>query len=142
MTDQFKFEQIALEDWRANFDLNLVGRRPAAVPGIRPRHGGARAGSIINIASVSARVPLSRVVAYSAAPIGLLPTLQGFRFATLWATDHWRQRMCDPLDVHLLKSRLYGKEALAFCPGTGQIPKEFGNPRVQIAEVDPATISD
>jgi NAD(P)-dependent dehydrogenase (short-subunit alcohol dehydrogenase family) len=66
------FEQVAFEDWRASFDLNLVGGvlfpcqefGPAMV-----RHG---KGSIINFASVSAHVPLSRVVAYSAAKSAVL----------------------------------------------------------------------
>jgi len=62
-----KFEDIALADWMANYDLNLVGGvlLPCQVfgPGMIKRGGG----SIINIGSVSAHLPLSRVVAYSAA---------------------------------------------------------------------------
>jgi NAD(P)-dependent dehydrogenase (short-subunit alcohol dehydrogenase family) len=49
-----KFEDVKLADWKANYDLNLVG------------------GSIINIASVSAHLPLSRVIAYSAAKAAVL----------------------------------------------------------------------
>jgi len=66
------FEQIAADDWRANFDLNLVGG--ALLP--CQEFGAAMAkrgrGSIINIASVSAHLPLSRVVAYSAAKAAVL----------------------------------------------------------------------
>jgi len=66
------FESIDLEDWRANFDLNLAGGvlLPCQVfgPGMLKRG----CGSIINIASVSAHIPLSRVVAYSASKAALL----------------------------------------------------------------------
>ncbi|TVR13231.1 MAG: SDR family oxidoreductase [Planctomycetota bacterium] len=67
-----KFEDIALDDWAASFDLNLVGGAvlPCQVfgPGMVQRGKG----SIINIASVSAHLPLSRVVAYSAAKAAVL----------------------------------------------------------------------
>jgi NAD(P)-dependent dehydrogenase (short-subunit alcohol dehydrogenase family) len=72
VTDQLPFEGIAVEDWRANFDLNLVGGvlMPCQVfgPGMVQRGRG----SIINIASVSAHIPLSRVVTYSAAKAAVL----------------------------------------------------------------------
>jgi NAD(P)-dependent dehydrogenase (short-subunit alcohol dehydrogenase family) len=72
VTDQLPFEGIAAEDWRANFDLNLVGGvlMPCQVfgPGMVQRGRG----SIINIASVSAHIPLSRVVTYSAAKAAVL----------------------------------------------------------------------
>lgn len=71
-TPENPFEGIALEAWRQSFDLNLVGGAllPCQVFG----GGMARAGkgSIINIASVSAHLPLSRVVAYSAAKAAVL----------------------------------------------------------------------
>jgi NAD(P)-dependent dehydrogenase (short-subunit alcohol dehydrogenase family) len=67
VTAENPFEKIALPDWLANFDLNLVGGvlLPCQVfgPGMLARGKG----SIINIASVSAHLPLSRVVSYSAA---------------------------------------------------------------------------
>ncbi len=72
VTAERKIEQITLEDWRANFDLNLVGGvlLPCQVfgPGMVER----MRGSIINIASVSAHLPLSRVVAYSASKAAVL----------------------------------------------------------------------
>lgn len=72
VTDERPFEAIAVEDWRTNFDLNLVGGvlLPCQVfgPGMRAR----AKGSIINIGSASARLPLSRVVAYSAAKAAVL----------------------------------------------------------------------
>lgn len=72
VTADLTFESIGLENWRANFDLNLVGGvlLPCQVFGpsmcVRGR------GSIINIASVSAHLPLSRVVSYSAAKAAVL----------------------------------------------------------------------
>ena len=72
VTADFLFEQIALGDWQANFDLNLVGGvlLPCQVfgPGMVSRGKG----SIVNIASVSAHLPLSRVVTYSAAKAAVL----------------------------------------------------------------------
>ena len=66
------FEQIGLDDWRANFDLNLVGGvvLPCQEFGAGMLKCGK--GSIINIASVSAHLPLSRVVSYSAAKAAVL----------------------------------------------------------------------
>lgn len=66
------FEQIALEDWRANFDLNLVGGVLLPCQEFGPGLVARGRGSIINIASVSAHLPLSRVVAYSAAKAAVL----------------------------------------------------------------------
>ncbi len=70
------FETIETDDWRANFDLNLVGG--ALLP--CQEFGAAMAtrgkGSIINIASVAARLPLSQVVAYSAAKAAVLSLTQ------------------------------------------------------------------
>jgi len=69
---ELSFDQIPLDAWTANFDLNLVGGvlLPCQIfgPGMIKR----RRGSIINIASVSAHIPLSRVVAYSAAKAAVL----------------------------------------------------------------------
>jgi NAD(P)-dependent dehydrogenase (short-subunit alcohol dehydrogenase family) len=79
-----KFEDIKSEDWASSFDLNLVGGAllPCQVfgPGMAER----KKGSIINIASVSAHLPLSRVVAYSAAKAAVI-SLTKF-LAREWAT--------------------------------------------------------
>jgi NAD(P)-dependent dehydrogenase (short-subunit alcohol dehydrogenase family) len=76
VTADAPFEKIAPDDWRASFDLNLVGG--ALLP--CQEFGAAMAkrgrGSIINIASVSAHLPLSRVVAYSAAKAAVLNLTQ------------------------------------------------------------------
>jgi NAD(P)-dependent dehydrogenase (short-subunit alcohol dehydrogenase family) len=72
VTPDHPFENISAEDWRSSFDLNLLGGAllPCQVFGPRmASHGG---GSIINIASVSAHLPLSRVVAYSAAKAAVI----------------------------------------------------------------------
>ena len=61
------FDQIALGDWQTNFDLNLVGGVLLPCQEFGPGMVARGRGSVINIASVSAHVPLSRVVTYSAA---------------------------------------------------------------------------
>ena len=66
------FEQITLADWQANFDLNLVGGVLLPCQEFGPSMAARGAGSIINIASVSAHLPLSRVVTYSAAKAAVL----------------------------------------------------------------------
>ncbi len=72
VTAERAVEAIPLEAWRENFDLNLIGGvlLPCQVfgPGMCER----RKGSIINIASVSAHLPLSRVISYSAAKAAVL----------------------------------------------------------------------
>ena len=72
VTDDRGFESIALEDWRANFDLNLVGGVVLPCQEFGPHMCSRGRGSIINIASVSAHLPLSRVVAYSASKAAVL----------------------------------------------------------------------
>lgn len=76
VTPENPFENIASDDWRANFDLNLVGGAllPCQEFGAAMVQRGR--GSIINIASVSAHLPLSRVVAYSAAKAAVLSLTQ------------------------------------------------------------------
>jgi NAD(P)-dependent dehydrogenase (short-subunit alcohol dehydrogenase family) len=71
-----KFEQIALEDWRENFDLNLVGGVLLPCQEFGPAMVQRGKGSIINIASISSHIPLSRVVAYSAAKAAVLNLTQ------------------------------------------------------------------
>jgi NAD(P)-dependent dehydrogenase (short-subunit alcohol dehydrogenase family) len=85
VTGQFKFEQITPEDWRANFDLNLL----AGV--LLPCQ---EFGSIINLASVAAHVPLSRVAAYAAAKAAVL-NLSRF-LAREWAPRNVRVNTITP----------------------------------------------
>jgi len=72
VTPDRTFEQIQLEDWQANFDLNLVGGVLLPCQEFGPAMAKRGKGSIINIASVSAHLPLSRVVTYSAAKAAVL----------------------------------------------------------------------
>ena len=94
VTAERAIQDIALEDWRANFDLNLVGGvlLPCQEfgPGMCARGGG----SIINIASVSAHLPLSRVVAYSAAKAAVISLSQFL--AREWATKGVRVNTLTP----------------------------------------------
>ena len=66
------FEQIGLEDWRASFDLNLVGGVLLPCQEFGAAMAACGRGSIINLASVAGHLPLSRVVAYAAAKSAVL----------------------------------------------------------------------
>jgi len=72
VTAENPFENIPLEAWHANFDLNLVGGVFLPCQEFGPAMCKRGRGSIINIASVSAHLPLSRVVTYSAAKAAVL----------------------------------------------------------------------
>jgi NAD(P)-dependent dehydrogenase (short-subunit alcohol dehydrogenase family) len=76
VTAERPFEAIVADDWRAAFDLNLVGGALLPCQEFGPAMCSAGKGSIINIASVSAHLPLSRVVAYSAAKAAVLNLTQ------------------------------------------------------------------
>ena len=76
VTAERSFESIQLVDWQANFDLNLVGGVLLPCQEFGPAMVARGRGSIINIASVSAHLPLSRVVAYSAAKAAVLNLTQ------------------------------------------------------------------
>lgn len=94
VTADHPFEAIELEDWQANFALNLVGGvvLPCQEFGSAMCQRGK--GSIINIASVSAHVPLSRVVTYSAAKAGVLSVTKFL--AREWATKGVRVNAITP----------------------------------------------
>lgn len=74
--------KLPLDAWRDVFDLNLVGGAllPSQVFG--PDMIEAGVGSVINIASMSGMIPLSRVVAYSAAKAAVINL-------TLWLAREW-----------------------------------------------------
>lgn len=76
VTDTNRFEDLSLDAWRGNFDLNLVGGVLLPCQEFGPAMCAAGRGSIINIASVSAHIPLSRVVSYSAAKAAVLSLTQ------------------------------------------------------------------
>ena len=87
-------EGIAVEDWRANVDLNVVGGALLPCQEFGPAMLKRGKGSIINIASVSAHLPLSRVVAYSASKAAVLSFTQFL--AREWATKGVRVNSITP----------------------------------------------
>jgi NAD(P)-dependent dehydrogenase (short-subunit alcohol dehydrogenase family) len=72
VTDEHPFAAITAEDWRRNFDLNLVGGALLPCQEFGSSMAARGRGSIINIASVSGHIPLSRVVAYSASKAAVI----------------------------------------------------------------------
>lgn len=76
VTGDMKFENIALKDWQHNFDMNLVGGVLLPCQVFGPAMVARGKGSIINIASISAHIPLSRVVAYSASKAAVISLTQ------------------------------------------------------------------
>lgn len=70
------------EAWNTVFDLNLVGGALLPSQVFAPAMIEAGVGSIINIASMSGIIPLSRVVAYSAAKAAVINL-------TLWLAREW-----------------------------------------------------
>jgi NAD(P)-dependent dehydrogenase (short-subunit alcohol dehydrogenase family) len=94
VTAERSFEQIALADWQANFDLNLVGGVLLPCQEFGPAMVARGKGSIINIASVSAHLPLSRVVTYSAAKAAVLNLSQFL--AREWAAKGVRVNTITP----------------------------------------------
>ena len=94
VTAERAFDQISLEDWRANFELNLAGGVLLPCQEFGPSMLGRGKGSIINIASVSAHIPLSRVAAYSAAKAAVLNLTQFL--AREWAPQGVRVNSITP----------------------------------------------
>jgi NAD(P)-dependent dehydrogenase (short-subunit alcohol dehydrogenase family) len=88
------FCKLPLDAWQGVFDLNLVGGvlLPCQVFGETMVAAGQ--GSIINIASMSGMIPLSRVVAYSAAKAAVLNLTQFL--AREWATKGVRVNAISP----------------------------------------------
>ena len=88
------FEKIKVADWRANFDMNLVGGALLPAQEFGPAMCERGKGSIINIASVASHLPISRVVAYSAAKAAVLNLSQFL--AREWATHGVRVNTLTP----------------------------------------------
>ncbi|MCG8648643.1 MAG: SDR family oxidoreductase [Pirellulales bacterium] len=76
------FCKLPLDAWRDVFDLNLVGGALLPSQVFAPDMIKAGVGSIINIASMSGIIPLSRVVAYSAAKAAVINL-------TMWLSREW-----------------------------------------------------
>jgi NAD(P)-dependent dehydrogenase (short-subunit alcohol dehydrogenase family) len=76
VTPDRAFEKILPDDWRANFEMNLIGGALLPCQEFGPAMLAKGKGSIINIASVSAHLPLSRVVTYSSSKAAVLNLTQ------------------------------------------------------------------
>jgi NAD(P)-dependent dehydrogenase (short-subunit alcohol dehydrogenase family) len=94
VTPDNPIEKIAADAWRASFDTNLVGGILLPCQEFGPAMIARGKGSIINIASVTAHVPLSRVVAYSASKAAVLSLSQFL--AREWATKGVRVNTITP----------------------------------------------
>ena len=97
VTPERPFESIALDDWRTNFEMNLVGGVLLPCQEFGPAMAARRKGSIINIARRRLRggdLPLSRVVAYSASKAAVLSLSQFL--AREWATKGVRVNTITP----------------------------------------------
>ena len=94
VSDQLPIEEISVEDWARCFDLNVIGGCLLPCQEFGPAMCRRSRGSIINIVSASAEIPLSRVVAYSAAKAAAL-NLTRF-LAREWAAKKVRVNSITP----------------------------------------------
>ena len=76
------FCKMSLQGWNDVFDLNLIGGALLPCQVFGESMVAAGKGSIINIASMSSVIPLSRVVAYSASKAAVLNL-------TMWLAREW-----------------------------------------------------
>jgi NAD(P)-dependent dehydrogenase (short-subunit alcohol dehydrogenase family) len=88
------FCKLPLSGWQDVFDLNLVGGALLPCQVFGETMVAAKKGSIINIASISSILPLSRVVAYSASKAAVLNFTQWL--AREWATKGVRVNAITP----------------------------------------------
>jgi NAD(P)-dependent dehydrogenase (short-subunit alcohol dehydrogenase family) len=88
------FCKMSLEGWNAVFDLNLIGGALLPCQVFGEAMVAAKKGSIINIASISSILPLSRVVSYSASKAAVLNFTQWL--AREWATKGVRVNAITP----------------------------------------------
>jgi NAD(P)-dependent dehydrogenase (short-subunit alcohol dehydrogenase family) len=94
VTAEKPLEALPLEAWRNNFDLNLVGGVLLPCQEFAPGMITRGKGSVINIASVSAHVPLSRGIAYAAAKAAVISLTQFL--AREWAQKKVRVNSITP----------------------------------------------
>ena len=94
VTPEMPFESIPLPAWAKVFDLNLVGGLLLPCQEFGPAMCERGKGSIINIASVTSHLPLSKVIAYSASKAAVLSATQFL--AREWATQGVRVNSITP----------------------------------------------
>jgi NAD(P)-dependent dehydrogenase (short-subunit alcohol dehydrogenase family) len=88
------FTKMSFEGWKDVFDLNLVGGALFPCQVFGETMLAQKKGSIINIASISSILPLSRVVSYSASKAAVLNFTQWL--AREWATKGVRVNAITP----------------------------------------------
>jgi NAD(P)-dependent dehydrogenase (short-subunit alcohol dehydrogenase family) len=94
VTPEMPFEKIPLPAWAKVFDLNLVGGFLLPCQEFGPAMCERGKGSIINIASVTSHLPLSKVIAYSASKAAVLSATRFL--AREWATKGVRVNSITP----------------------------------------------
>jgi NAD(P)-dependent dehydrogenase (short-subunit alcohol dehydrogenase family) len=94
VTPEMPFEKISQPAWAKVFDLNLVGGFLLPCQEFGPAMCGRGKGSIINIASVTSHLPLSKVIAYSASKAAVLSATRFL--AREWATQGVRVNSITP----------------------------------------------
>lgn len=94
VTPEMPFEKIPLTAWAKVFDMNLVGGFLLPCQEFGPAMCERGKGSIINIASVTSHLPLSKVIAYSASKAAVLSVTRFL--AREWATKGVRVNSITP----------------------------------------------
>lgn len=94
LTEELSFAEIDSADWQSCFDLNLGAGMFLPCQEFGPAMVEQGRGSIINIASVAAHLPVSRVVAYSAAKAAVVNLTQFL--AMEWAEQGVRVNSITP----------------------------------------------
>ena len=94
VTPEMQFENIPQPAWAKVFDLNLVGGFLLPCQEFGPAMCDRGKGSIINIASVTSHLPLSKVIAYSASKAAVLSATRFL--AREWATKGVRVNSITP----------------------------------------------
>ena len=94
VTPEMPFEKIPLPGWARVFDLNLIGGLLLPCQEFGPAMCQRGRGSIINIASVTSHLPLSKVIAYSASKAAVRSATRFL--AREWATKGVRVNSITP----------------------------------------------